>query len=124
MLGRSFVLWLVCLGCLASAGFSAPPASDYLRWLESRQQLWAYEMKRMEAHDEGQFREAYRQLSRQMTQVRTLADKLRAAPEADRASLERELLERVQQVEERLEWLLAEVPELAQRGGSAPSSRA
>lgn len=93
--------------------WALPSTPEYLDWLHERRQLWAQEMVRMEAHENGQYREDYRRLSEHMIEVRQRADALKlAGPEQD-LQLRRELIQKVAEVEQGLEFLLGETPQLA-----------
>jgi hypothetical protein len=101
---------------LAMAGplLAAPSTAEYLGWLETRRLLWVQEMKRMESHEHGQYRAEYRRLSEKMTAVRETAQVLKSAQGAQEAILRQELFLNVGEVEQGLEFLLSETPELAE----------
>lgn len=105
---------LLLITVLSGPIWAAPSTGEYLSWLESRRQLWVQEMKRMEAHEHGQFRTEYHRLSEQIAEVREQAQALRAS-KGEQEGLRRQLVENVGAVEQGLEFLLSEVPEMAER---------
>ncbi len=87
--------------------------ADYLDWLGSRRQLWVQEMKRMEAHEHGQYRQDYHKLSQKIVEVRQRISELKDAKGEQEIKLKKELIQKVGEVEQGLEFLLSETPELA-----------
>lgn len=104
---------LVLALTLTSFGWAEMTTADYLDWLNGRRQLWVQEMKRMEAHEHGQYRQDYRKLSDQMNDVRQRVVALKQAKGEQEVKLRQELIEKVGEVEQGLEFLLSETPELA-----------
>lgn len=100
---------------LAGPLFAAPTTTEYLGWLDQRRQLWVQEMKRMETHEHGQYRVEYRQLSERMAQVREMAHSLRGSKGPEEDKLRQQLILQVGEVEQGLEFLLSETPELAEQ---------
>ena len=98
---------------LATLSWAEMTTAEYLDWLTSRRQLWTQEMKRMEAHEHGQYRQDYRKLSEKMNDVRDRILALKAAKGEQEAQLRKELILKVGEVEQGLEFLLSETPELA-----------
>ncbi len=96
-----------------SFGWAEMTTAEYLDWLNDRRQLWVQEMKRMEAHEHGQYRQDYRKLSDKMNDVRQRVVALKQAKGEQEAKLRQELIEKVGEVEQGLEFLLSETPELA-----------
>lgn len=98
---------------LTTLSWAEMSTSDYLDWLGGRRQLWVQEMKRMEAHEHGQYRQDYRKLSEKMAEVRQRVLALKQAKGDDESQLKKELIQKVGEVEQGLEFLLSETPELA-----------
>lgn len=98
---------------LATLSWAEMTTAEYLDWLTSRRQLWTQEMKRMEAHEHGQYRQDYRKLSEKMNDVRDRVLALKSAKAEQEAQLRKELILKVGEVEQGLEFLLSETPELA-----------
>lgn len=67
----------------------------------------------MEAHEHGQYRLDYRNLSDKMNDVRLRVVALKQAKGEQEVKLRHELIEKVGEVEQGLEFLLSETPELA-----------
>ena len=67
----------------------------------------------MEAHEHGQYRQDYRKLSDKMAEVRDRISALKQAQGDDEKKLKKELIQKVGEVEQGLEFLLSETPELA-----------
>lgn len=107
-------LVLLALAMLTIGALAEPSTAEYLSWLENRRQLWVQEMKRMEAHEHGQYRQEYQRLSEQMSKAREQALALKQAQGETAASLRRQLFDNVANIEQSLELLLSEVPELAE----------
>ena len=94
-------------------GWAQVGTTEYLDWLDARRQLWVLEMKRMEAHEHGQYRQDYRRLSERINEVGRQARALQQAQGEKELKLRDELVQKVSEVEQGLEFLLSEVPELA-----------
>ncbi len=105
---------------LAGPLFAAPTTTEYLGWLDQRRQLWVQEMKRMETHEHGQYRVEYRALSERMAGVRELTQSLKTAKGPEEEKLRQKLILEVGEVEQGLEFLLSETPELAEETPAPP----
>lgn len=98
---------------VGATGWAQGSTTEYLHWLDARRQLWVVEMKRMEAHEHGQYRQDYHRLSERINEVGDHARTLRQARGEKELKLRDELVRKVSEVEQGLEFLLSEVPELA-----------
>ena len=102
---------------LALPALAGPTTPEFLTWLESRRQLWVQEMRRMESHEHGQYKVEYHQLAARMAKVSEQAKALKNAKGTDQEKLREQLYLNVAEVEQGLEFLLSETPELAEKVG-------
>jgi hypothetical protein len=113
---RRLVATVLLAMALAVPLLAAPSTAEYLSWLQTRRQLWVQEMKQMEAHEQGQYKNEYHRLSERMVEVRQQAQELKSIEDpVEQARLREQLFHNVDLVEQGLEFLLSETPELAEK---------